>query len=87
MTDRLSEAALDLSPTMSEALASMRANGGLKRLPGGFWIPATLNTPHEAGWYGTTTVAALVSRNVATYTEWKGDGPTKFPIMVEVANG
>ena len=76
------EALAGLSPTMRNALRTMNESGGLKRLPGGFWIRASAAGLHGEVTFGTTTVEALVRRRRASYTEWKGD--PKFPIKAEV---
>lgn len=70
-----------LTSTMTDALDAMKKHGGLKRLPGGFWIRPSAPTFAGESWFGTTTMEALVKRGVAKYTEWTGD--PRFPIRVE----
>lgn len=63
---------LGLSPAQSQALARAVASGGLRRAPGGFWVP--LDAPPErdlevAGglatwWCGTLTIRALERRGL-----------------------
>jgi hypothetical protein len=66
---------------MQEAVNYVEAHGGeLVRLPGGFWVRngAALSDCH----YGTPTVQALVSRGVATYSEWQEGRYGRFPIRM-----
>ena len=72
-----------LSPLMQDAYnVAQKSEGKIYRLPGGFWY---FNKKYEGSYIGTTTVEALVSRGLATYTEWKEGRRGKFPIEVTVA--
>ena len=67
---------------MLAAQAHATAHGGeLVRWPGGYWIGAGLPFS-RSGYFGTSTVHALVMRGVATYTERSSNGA--FPIRVRV---
>jgi hypothetical protein len=76
----------DLSKTMQEAVTFAREQGGsLVRSPGGYWhAPKELQMfgIRSVITFGTSTVAALVSRGVADYTEWKDGRNGRFPVKV-----
>lgn len=75
--------AADLSPTMSAALSYALTHGGLHRFPGGFW--ARQDWPGQTErWFGSSTVAALVSRGHLEYSEWHESGRSRFPIAARV---
>ncbi len=68
-----------ISLTMKAAIACAKKNGGrLVREPGGHWMADGYD-------FGTTTIEALVTRDLAFYSEWftnkKG---RKFPIEATV---
>lgn len=67
---------------MQQLVDYMRKHGGkVYRHPGGFWGHQQWSA-HDRLWFGTSSVDALVSRGVATYTEWKEGrrGNGRFPI-------
>jgi hypothetical protein len=77
--------AVRLSPTMQSAVDHARQHGGcLVRYPGGFWCRDGL-MDHANPWWGTSTVQALVSRGVMTYTEWKETVRSRFPVRAAIA--
>ncbi len=55
------------------------------RFPGGFWAQREWMGPRSGEWFGTTTVEALVTRGVATYTEWSTKGSSPFPVEVTIS--
>lgn len=71
----------DLSPTMLEAIRFAREEGGgkIERQPGGFWIAPGDNS-RSKGWFGTTTIEALISRGIVEVT--KRAGKAQFPVEV-----
>jgi hypothetical protein len=71
---------------MKHCIRRMQIAGKLIRFPGGYWAQPTWIRWHE-GWFGTSTVNALVKRGIAEYIEWKESkkGPP-FPIAVTLKN-
>ena len=73
-----------LTPTMQAAIEYARARGGvLVRWPGGFWMRVDADYAFDES-FGTPTVQALVTRGLATYTDWKDGRRGRFPIRVEL---
>ena len=71
----------ELSPKMLKAIDHMKNHDNkLVRFPGGYW--AAEGWAWHGPYFGTSTVEALVRRNVATYTVWKDGRNGKFPIEV-----
>ena len=74
-----------LSSTMEDAVSIAKENGGkLSRYPGGFWCRPGLKS-YERPWFGTTTIQALVSRGVFTYSQWFNGTHSRFPVEVTLA--
>jgi hypothetical protein len=70
-----------LSPEMVDCYEFAAANGGkLHREAGGFWCG---RNGRSGPTFGTSTVQALVKRNVATYSVWK-DRERGYPFSVEM---
>lgn len=72
---------MKLTPTMNALIVYMRKHGGsIHRHPGGFWAHETWQF-RDSEWFGTSSVAAIVSRGAATYSEMKESkkGPA-FPV-------
>ena len=72
---------MKLSITMLECLALMKENGGkIVRFPGGFWAQEGWN--HHGQSFGSSTIEAMISRGLASYTAWQkhGIGIGKFPV-------
>jgi hypothetical protein len=77
----------EMTPTMERAAAhAAKCGGELVRWPGGFWIGAGIRFEDRREVYGSSTVAALVSRGLGDYVEWKehGGGFGRFPVRVRV---
>lgn len=76
---------LEISKKMQEAMLYALANGGtLYRYRGGFW--AMENWRHgQHPWFGTSTVKALVSRGLMSYTLWQEGRNGRFPIVAVVS--
>lgn len=76
---------LELSKTMQQAMLYAMVNGGkLRRYRGGFW--AMENWRHgQFPWFGTSTVEALVSRGLMSYSEWRDGRKGRFPVAVVVS--
>ena len=83
----ISTPAAELTPTMRQAVDHARQHGGiLERFPGGYW-----SEPGRTQWnlggavtFGTSTIAGLVARGVAEYTEWKEGRSGNFPVKVRL---
>lgn len=73
-----------LSPTMVDAYDYAVDHGRIVRYPGGFWAREGWPGRRTEKWFGTTTIQALVSRGVFSYSEWKASGKGRFPVAVEV---
>ena len=70
-----------LTPTMQHAVDYAKQHDGkLHRHPGGFWGAPSWWDEHRA-LFGTSTVAGLVRRGAAAYTEWKEGRNGRFPIV------
>lgn len=70
---------MELSPEMQRCVAFIQAHGlMIHRYPGGYWAEQGWNTFTEH--YGTSTVQALVKRNVLFYDQWQESRQGKFPI-------
>ena len=70
----------ELSPKMLSAIEHMqRHNNKLVRYPGGYWAAEGWHMWHGPC-FNTSTVEALVRRDVATYTVWKDGRSGKFPL-------
>lgn len=68
-----------LSPSMRKVVTFAKKHGGkIRRYQGGFWAnPERFEHPT----FGTTTIEALVKRNVMFYSEWKENrSGSKFPV-------
>lgn len=77
---------LELSKKMQEAmLYAMVHNGKLCRYRGGFWAMENWREGQHP-WYGTSTVKALVSRGLMSYTAWQEGRDGNFPIAASVTN-
>ena len=80
---------MELSQKMQQALSYAIKNGGsLRRYQGGYWAMEHWRW-HEWPWFGTSTVEALVSRGVMSYSEWMEGRNGRFPvaaIIVETPN-
>ena len=76
---------LEISKKMQEAMLYALVNGGkLCRYRGGFW--AMENWRHgQHPWFGTSTVKALVSRDLMSYTEWQEGRNGRFPVAAVVS--
>jgi hypothetical protein len=69
-----------LTPEMYRLIEFMELNGGkVKRFPGGFW-----GSGKNGGWFGTSTVQALVFRGMAEYSDWKVGRGGRFPIEAKL---
>lgn len=71
---------------MLEALEYAKTNGNkITRHAGGFWAKAE-GWDRNQSYFGTTTIMALVQRELATYTQWKERGKDmgSFPIEITV---
>jgi hypothetical protein len=76
---------LELSEKMQEAMLYAMVNGGkLCRYRGGFWAMENWREGQHP-WFGTSTVKALVSRGLMSYTEWQEGRNGRFPIAVVVS--
>lgn len=76
---------LELSKKMQEAMLYAMVNGGkLCRYRGGFWAMQNWRKGQRP-WFGTSTVKALVSRNLMSYTEWQEGRNGRFPITAVVS--
>lgn len=75
---------MKLSQKMQQALSYARQNGGsLRRYQGGYWAIEHWRW-HEWPWFGTSTVEALVSRGVMSYSEWVEGRNGRFPVAAVV---
>jgi hypothetical protein len=76
---------IEISKKMQEAMLYALVNGGkLRRYRGGFW--AMENWRHgQRPWFGTSTIKALVSRELMSYTEWQEGRRGRFPIAAIVS--
>ena len=76
---------LKVSKKMQQAMLYALANGGkLRRYRGGFW--AMENWRHaQFPWFGTSTVEALVSRGLMSYSEWRDGRKGRFPVAAVVS--
>ena len=69
----------DFSPEMLKAMTHAMQNGNkLTRHPGGFWM----NAAGTGISFGTSTIAALVARKAAIYSNWKRNAAGEFPIEI-----
>lgn len=73
--------ALELTKEMQRCVDYVKTHCVIERTPGGFWGRIAVGTR----WFGTTTVAALVSRDILEYSEWKESHGRKFPIAAKLA--
>ena len=75
---------MELSQKMQQALSYAIKNGGsLRRYQGGYWAMEHWRS-HEWPWFGTSTVEALVSRGVMSYSEWMEGRNGRFPVAAVV---
>jgi hypothetical protein len=76
---------LEVSKKMQQAMLYALVNGGkLRRYRGGFW--AMENWRHgQLPWFGTSTVEALVSRGLMSYSEWRDGRKGRFPVAAVVS--
>jgi hypothetical protein len=82
---RLLAGNVDISNKMQQALLYALVNGGkLYRYAGGFWA---LKNWHygQPPWFGTSTITALVSRDLMSYSEWQEGRKGRFPIAAVVS--
>jgi hypothetical protein len=76
---------LEISSKMQEAMMYALANGGkLRRYRGGFWAMENWREGQHP-WFGTSTVKALVSRGLMSYTDWHAGRKGPFPVAAVVA--
>lgn len=76
-----------LSPRMQAAFNHMQQNGGkLKRFPGGYWAREGWSWSNRGPSFGTSTIEALVSRDVAYYSDWKDGRGGQFPVEVKICD-
>lgn len=78
-----------LSATMAHLIAKAKEHGGeLVRLQGGFWTYDGCPRRSHDGipvWYaGTTSVQALVTRKMLSYTEYQEGRSGRFPIRARL---
>ena len=75
----------EISKKMQQAMLYALVNGGkLRRYRGGFW--AMENWRHgQFPWFGTSTVEALVSRGLMSYSEWRDGRKGRFPVAAVVS--
>lgn len=87
---------MKLSPTMQDAIKYANEHGGkLVRYPGGYWTVSGHEMTRGIS-FGTSTIEALVKRNVAVYSEWKHRSGcpanisthccAKFPVEVTITH-
>ena len=75
---------MELSQKMQQALSYAIKNGGsLRRYQGGYWAMEHWRW-HEWPWFGTSTIEALVSRGVMSYSEWMEGRNGLFPVAAVV---
>jgi hypothetical protein len=75
---------LELSEKMQEAMLYAMDNGGkVCRYRGGFWAMENW-CKGQHPWFGTSTVKALVSRGLMSYTEWQEGRNGRFPVAAVV---
>jgi hypothetical protein len=76
---------MELSEKMQEAMLYAMVNGGkLCRYRGGFWAMENWREGQHP-WFGTSTVKALVSRGLMSYTEWQEGRNGRFPIAAVIS--
>jgi hypothetical protein len=76
---------LEISKKMQQAMLYALDNGGkLCRYRGGFWAMENWRKG-QIPWFGTSTVRALVSRGLMSYTEWQEGRKGRFPIAAAVS--
>jgi len=76
---------LEISRKMQQAMMYALANGGkLCRYRGGFWAMENWHKG-QAPWFGSSTVKALVSRGLMSYTDWHAGRKGPFPVVAVVA--
>jgi hypothetical protein len=75
---------LELSKKMQEAMLYAMVYGGkLCLYRGGFWAMENWRKGQHP-WFGTSTVKALVSRGLMSYTEWQDSHNGRFPVAAAV---
>jgi hypothetical protein len=76
---------LEVSEKMQQAMLYALANGGkLRRYRGGFWAMENWRKG-QYPWFGASTIRALVSRGLMSYTEWGEGSKGRFPIAAVVS--
>lgn len=76
---------LEVSEKMQQAMLYALANGGkLRRYRGGFWAMENWRKG-QYPWFGASTIKALVSRGLMSYTEWREGRQGRFPIAAVVS--
>jgi len=76
---------LEVSKKMKQAMLYALVNGGkLCRYRGGFWAMENWRKG-QTPWFGASTVEALVSRGLMSYTEWRDGNKGRFPIAAVVS--
>jgi hypothetical protein len=76
---------IEISEKMHQAISYALVNGGkLCRYRGGFWAMENWRNGQHP-WFGTSTVKALVSRGLMSYTEWQEGRHGRFPIAAVVS--
>lgn len=76
---------LEISKKMQQAMLYTLANGGkLCRYRGGFWAKENWRKG-QYPWFGASTVKALVSRRLMSYTEWRDGRKGPFPVAAAVS--
>jgi hypothetical protein len=82
---RLLGGSLEISKKMQQAMLYALANGGkLCRCRGGFWAMENWRKG-QPPWFGTSTVKALVTRGLMSYTEWREGRKDRFPVAAVVS--
>lgn len=76
---------LEISKKMQQAMLYALVNGGkLCRYRGGFWAMENWRKG-QYPWFGTSTIKALVSRGLMSYTAWQEGRKGRFPIAAVVS--
>ena len=76
---------IEISKKMQQAISYALVNSGkLRRYRGGFWAMENWRNGQRP-WFGTSTVKALVSCGLMSYTQWHEGRNGRFPIAAVVA--
>lgn len=72
-----------LTPEMKRAVEYMRKHGGkIERFAGGYWTNSATASFRDT--FGSSTISALVKRDVAKYVEFRAGRYGEFPIRAEL---